>query len=112
MVRAADGMIVYSNNRFAEVLGYPVPELEGRRLADLGWEAEEERDARLRLADADTVGEVRYHIRARRRDGAPIQLEGHIAAYSHPEYGRLWVIVQQDVVDRRDELSRAAASDP
>jgi PAS domain S-box-containing protein len=111
MVRASDGMIVYSNNRFAEILGYTVAELEGQRLADLGWEAEEERDARLRLAEVETLGEVSYEIRARRRDGAPIWLEGHLAAFTHPEYGRLWVIVQQDVTARHQAATTLRLSE-
>ncbi|MFL5839872.1 MAG: PAS domain-containing protein, partial [Thermoleophilaceae bacterium] len=111
MVRAYDGMIVYANDRFAEILGYTVAELEGQRLADLGWEAEEERGARLRLAEVETLGEVSYEIRARRRDGAPIWLEGQVAAFSHPEYGRLWVIVQQDVTTRREAATALRPSE-
>jgi PAS domain S-box-containing protein len=94
MVRASDGMIVYSNDRFAETLGHTVAELEGHRLADLGWEAGEERGARLRLAEVETLGEVSYEVRARRRDGGVVWVEGRVTGFPHPEDGRLWVIVQ------------------
>jgi PAS domain S-box-containing protein len=111
MVRASDGTIVYANNRFAEILGYTVEELERTRLADLGWETDEERDAQLRLAELPTLGDVSYEIRARRRDGAPIWLEGQIAASSHPAYGRLWVIIQQDVTAHRDAVATLQTSE-
>jgi PAS domain S-box-containing protein len=94
MVRASDGMIVYSNDRFAETLGHTVAELEGHRLADLGWEAGEERGARLRLAEVETLGEVSYEVRARRRDGGVVWVEGRVTGFPHPDHGRLWVIVQ------------------
>jgi PAS domain S-box-containing protein len=114
MVRADDGKIVYSNTRFADILGYTVDELDGTSLADLGWDwddSEEEQAARLALAQADRLGEVSYEVRARRKDGAPIWCEGHVAAFTHPDFGRVWVIVQQDVTARHEAIATLQLTD-
>ena len=66
LVRAADSVIVYANDRFAELLGYEHGELDGRPLADISWEDER---------DLERVGEV--------------------VAFDHPDHGRVWVCVQR-----------------
>jgi len=111
MVRVDDGKIVYVNTRFAEILGYHVAELEGVRLVDLGWEEEGEHAAWLKLAQVGDIGEVSYEIRAQRRDGVAIWLEGRVTAVDHPEHGDVWMIVQQDVTARREAAATLALTD-
>ena len=111
MVRVDDGMIVHVNARFAEILGYHVAELEGVRLVDLGWQEEGEHAAWLRLAQVDELGHVSYEIRAHRKDGVAIWLEGHVTAVDHPEHGSVWTVVQQDVTARREAAATLALTD-
>ena len=39
-MRASDGVIVYANHRFAEIMGYEHGELDGRPVTDITWEDE------------------------------------------------------------------------
>ena len=69
LVRAADSVIVHANDRFAELLGYEYGELDGRPVTDITWEDE---------PGLEHFGEARV-------------------AFEHPDHGRVWVYVLQDV---------------
>ncbi len=111
LVRRSDGVIVYANDRFAEIMGYEDGELDGRPVADINWEdepGEAERVARQISADLDRSGEARCELRNRRKDGSLIWCEAHVVGFDHPDHGRVWVSVQQDVTSRREARARAS----
>jgi PAS domain S-box-containing protein len=111
LVRASDGTIVYANPRFAAILGYEPGELDGRPVAEIHWEDEPggaERLAREIMERLEAGGEASFEIRNRRKDGSAIWCEAHVAAFDHPDHGRLWVAVQQDVTARRRAERRRA----
>jgi PAS domain S-box-containing protein len=105
LVRASDRVIVYANDRFAEIMGYEHGELEGRPVTDINWE-DESGEAELVvsriIADLERYGEARCELRNRRKDGTLIWCETHVAAFDHPDHGRVWVSVQQDVTSQRE----------
>jgi len=99
LVRASDGVILYSNLRFDEIFGYELGELEGRQLSDLNWEAEPQGNDLA--AQLDEHGEASFEVRNRRKDGTSIWTEAHVAEFEHPDLGTVWVTMQQDVTSRR-----------
>jgi PAS domain S-box-containing protein len=111
LTRASDGVMVYANHRFAEIMGYEDGELDGRPVADINWEDEPgqaERIARQISADLDRFGEARCELRNRRKDGSLIWCEAHIVGFDHPDHGRVWVSVQQDVTARREARAQSS----
>jgi PAS domain S-box-containing protein len=113
LVRAADGVIVYANERFAEIMGYGAGELDGRPVADINWEDEPgqaEQVVRQIGVDLARFGEARCELRNRRKDGSLIWCEAHVVGFDHPDHGRVWVSVQQDVTSQRDARSRSSHS--
>jgi PAS domain S-box-containing protein len=111
LVRASDGVIVYANHRFAEIMGYEAGELDGRPVADINWEDEPgqaERVARQIGADLERLGEARFEVRNQRKDGSLIWCEAHIAGFDHPDHGRVWVSVQREVTARREARARSS----
>ena len=114
LMRASDGVIVYANHRFAEIMGYEDGELDGRPVADINWEDEPgqaELIARQISADLERSGEARCELRNRRKDGSLIWCEAHVVGFDHPDHGRVWVSVQQDVTaEGRPEPVRATAT--
>jgi PAS domain S-box-containing protein len=111
LIRASDSMIVYTNQRFVEMMGYQPGELDGRPVTDLNWEDEPgqaELVLRQIVADLERFGEARCELRNRRKDGSLIWCEAHVVAFDHPEHGRVWVSVQQDVTSRREARARAS----
>jgi PAS domain S-box-containing protein len=105
VLRASDGVIVYANHRFAEIMGYEDGELDGRPVADINWEDEPgqaERIARQIGADLERFGEAWCELRNRRKDGSLIWCEARVAGFDHPDHGRVWVSVQEDVTSQRE----------
>ena len=113
LVRASDGVIVYANQRFADLMGYQPGELEGRAMSDIHWEDEPgdaELMARRVRADLERFGEARVELRNQRKDGSLIWCEARIVGFDHPDHGRVWVSVQEDVTSRREARTRSSGS--
>ena len=111
LMRVSDGVIVYANHRFAEIMGYEDGELDGRPVADINWEDEPgqaELIARQISADLERFGEARCELRNRRKDGSLIWCEAHVVALDHPDHGRVWVSVQHDVTSTREARTRSS----
>jgi PAS domain S-box-containing protein len=111
LIRASDSMIVYTNERFAEIMGYEPGELDGRPVAEINWE-DEPGQAELVVsqivADLERFGEARFEVRNRRKDGTLIWCEAHVVAFEHPDHGRVWVSVQQDVTSKKEARTRSS----
>ena len=111
LIRASDSVIVYTNQRFAEIMGYEPGELDGRPVSDINWEDEPgdaEVVAERIAADLESLGEARRELRNRRKDGSLIWCEAHVVAFDHPDHGRVWVSVQQDVTSEREARTRSS----
>ena len=105
VLRASDGVIVYANHRFAEIMGYEDGELDGRPVADINWEDEPgqaELIERQISADLERFGEAWCELRNRRKDGGLIWCEARVVGFDHPDHGRVWVSVQEDVTSQRE----------
>jgi PAS domain S-box-containing protein len=111
LVRSSDAVIVYANERFEEIMGYEPGELDGRPVTDINWEDEPgqaELVAKQIRTDVERFGEARCELRNRRKDGRLIWCEAHVVAFDHPEHGRVWVSVQQDVTSQREARTRSS----
>jgi PAS domain S-box-containing protein len=109
LIRVSDSVIVYTNQRFAELMGYELGELEGRSVAQINWEDEPghaELVAEQIKTDLERRGEARYELRNRRKDGTLIWCEAHVVGFDHPDHGRVLVSVHQDVTSKREARAR------
>jgi len=111
LIRASDSMIVYTNERFTEIMGYEPGELDGRPVAEITWE-DEPGQAELVVGqivtDLERFGKARCELRNRRKDGTLIWCEAHVVAFDHPDHGRVWVSVQKDVTSKREARTRSS----
>jgi PAS domain S-box-containing protein len=111
LIRASDSVIVYANQRFVEMMGYELGELDGRPVTDINWEDEPGQAtlvAEQISADLERLGEARYELRNRRKDGSLIWCEAHVVGFDHPDHGRVWISVHQDVTAKRDARTRSS----
>ena len=111
LVRAADGVIVYTNDRWEALFGYGRGELNGRRIGMLSVCEE------LSFLDAPAAGAPSPETTAGwtgevenvRRDGTHWWALASVSGFVHPEHGHVWIVVHQDVTARR--LAQQAAEE-
>ena len=114
VIRASDGVIVYANHRFAEIMGYEDGELDGRPVAEINWEDEPgqaELVAKQISTDLEHFGEACFELRNQRKDGSLIWCEARVVAFDHPDHGRVWVSVQDDVTSQRQARIQSSDGD-
>jgi PAS domain S-box-containing protein len=112
LVRASDSAIVYANHEFERMLGYSSGELEGKHVSTLNYE-----DGRLVPADVargitrklERSGDATYEVLNRKKDGTPVWCRAHTSSFDHPQYGKVWVAVHEDITERKraDVLERS-----
>jgi PAS domain S-box-containing protein len=113
LVRASDRELLWANARFHEVFGYAGDALKGRSLAILepaDLTLEETGSAERVVERLEREGRAEYDVRSVREDGREIWCHVRASAYDHPEHGRVWLAIQDDVTEaRRLERERGEA---
>jgi PAS domain S-box-containing protein len=112
LVRASDSSIVYANPEFERMFGYDSGELEGQHVATLNYETggrPPKEVARTILQTLEQSGEATYEVLNKKKDGTPLWCTAHTSAFEHPEYGKVWVAVHEDITERKraDVLERS-----
>jgi PAS domain S-box-containing protein len=112
MVRAADSVIVYANREFERMFGYGSGELDGEHVATLNYRdgrAAATEVARGIAAELERSGEATYELLNKKKDGTPFWCRAHTSSFDHPEHGKVWVAVQEDITEqkRADVLERS-----
>jgi two-component system, cell cycle sensor histidine kinase and response regulator CckA len=116
LIRGADGILVYANPKFEQMLGYLWGELQGTHLSAVTHQDEtnagEQKEENL-LEQLDKRGETIYEVRLKSKGGEPLWCRASMAKLDHPEHGLVWVAVYEDISERKraDELIRAAHRD-
>ncbi len=103
LVRDLDGTIVHANPAFHRLFGYEPDELHGmhasRLNASTGQDAAQVAGAILAALREHGVwrGEV-FNVR---KDGSQFWTRASVTGSDHPEHGRVWVNLQQDITEER-----------
>ena len=114
LVRASDGVIVYTNPRWDALLGYQPGELEGRPVAVVNAPTErspEETAAEI-IAALEDQATWNGEVANLRKDGSVIWCEANVSTLDHPLHGTVWVSVHTDITARKraeEELLRSNA---
>jgi PAS domain S-box-containing protein len=104
LTRASDGVIVYANPRFEEMLGYGSGELIGKNIATVnaptnGKSPEEiAREIQTTLKETSVwTGEV-LNVK---KDGTPIWCRANVSTLESSQYGEIWVDTHEDITERK-----------
>ena len=101
---SADGMINLANKKAAELLDYPVEDLNGSQLEDVISEPNFSKCVRRALAGRDSSGICEYHDRFLLLHGAPIETTGsHLDSQNN---GRIALILQDFTKRKRLEQAQ------
>ncbi|HEY9627307.1 MAG TPA: PAS domain S-box protein [Coleofasciculaceae cyanobacterium] len=104
MVKVRDGLFVYTNPKFERMFGYETDELIGQHVAIVNYEDKNTHTTALYEKLAKVIlaqGEAIYEVHNVRKDGTSFWCQATTSVFEHPNYGAVFVVVQQDITDRK-----------
>jgi two-component system sensor histidine kinase UhpB len=112
LVRADDGVIVYTNERFDSMFGYDPHELVGKHVSIINAPGEKSPEAVANeiIHSLKQAGVWSGEVHNIRKDGRSFWCYANVSTFKHPQYGEVWISVNRDITDRkRAESQREAA---
>ena len=104
LTRISDGVIVYTNPRFDKMFGYEPGELIGRSVSILNApipDKSPEEVAREIIAALAETGIWSGELQNITKQGVVIWCRANVSEYLHPEFGRVWISIHEDITDRK-----------
>jgi PAS domain S-box-containing protein len=113
LVRLDNSVIVYTNPKFEQIFGYEAGELIGKHISIINYEdgktiATEVYEAIA--ADVMQDGEATYEVYNIKKDGTPFWCRATTSIVEHPEHGKVFVAVQQDITEQRQTEEKIKSS--
>ncbi|MEG4310181.1 PAS domain S-box protein [Microcoleus sp. AT8-B1] len=102
LIKASDLTIVYTNPTFDAMFGYPEGELAGQPLGILNYvDTNFTPDVTVLdiVTQIEQTGEAKYEVQNRKKDGTLFWCRVHTSRFEHPEYGTVYVAVQEDATE-------------
>ena len=103
LIRASDGVILYTNPRFGEIFGYGPDEMVGKHVSIV--------NAPTDMTPQETVDHIvgimkqtgfwKGEIQNIKKDGTPFWCYASASLFEHPEYGEIIVSVHTEITDRK-----------
>ena len=114
LVRASDGVIVFSNPWFEQMFGYPTGELLGKHISIVNAPSDKSpAETAQGIVEALHVsGRWEGEIYNRRKDGSRFWCHASVSTFAHPQFGSVWVAVHRDITERKrlqEQLLRMTA---
>ncbi|MBW4563200.1 MAG: PAS domain S-box protein [Mojavia pulchra JT2-VF2] len=113
LIRAADKIIVYANHKFEQMFGYEDGELTGQHVSILNYEEEYSTSEQVTEAIMATIlkhGEASYEVHNVKKDGTSFWCRAATSVFEHPEFGNVFVAVQQDITEHKQADEQIKAS--
>ena len=113
LVRASDGIFVYTNPKFEQMFGYGEGELIGQQMSMINYADENTTFQTFYQAIEAAVlqhGVANYEVCNVKKDGTPFWCQANISVFEHPEYGTVFVAVQQDISEQKQAQEQIKAS--
>ncbi len=101
IIRASDGVIVYTNPKFEEMFGYEPGEMVGKNVSivNAATEKSPEETAKELIEFINKTGGWRGEIQNIKKDGTLFWSYASVSVFDHPEYGRVWITVHTDITE-------------
>lgn len=102
LARASDARLIYTNPAFERMFGYEPGELEGQPVSVLNAPeaAPPEETVRQIIGALSRDGRWEGDILNRRKDGSTFYCHATVTETLHPQHGRVWISVHQDLSRR------------
>jgi PAS domain S-box-containing protein len=113
LIRSADGIIVYANPKFQQMFSYEPGELIGQHISIINYGDHQISPQDVSQAITNIVlehGEVTCEVHNVKKDGTPFWCSSTVSVFEHPEYGTVFVAVQQDITEHKQAQEKITAS--
>jgi PAS domain S-box-containing protein len=113
LVKISDRKIVYTNPKFDAMFGYPEGELIGQSIRVLNYLDDQLVPGKSYLdvvTQVEKNRETKYEVQNRKKDGTLFWCRVHSSKFEHPEYGTVYISVQDDITELKlaeRELTKA-----
>jgi len=113
LIRASDGVIVYTNPAFEWLFGYGPGEMVGKHVSVVNAPTDKspEETAKEITAALDRTGAWRGEILNIKKDGTPFWCYANVSTFDHPGHGRVWVTYHTDITERKEAEEALRESD-
>ncbi|MEG4021455.1 PAS domain S-box protein [Microcoleus sp. S13C4] len=102
LIKASDLMIVYTNPTFDALFGYTEGELAGQYVGVLNYvDTKVTPDVSVldMVTQIEETGQAKYEVHNKKKDGTVFWCRVHTSMFEHPEYGTVYVAVQEDATE-------------
>lgn len=113
LIRTDDGKIVFTNPRAEDLLGYAAGELIGKPVTTInasGGSSPEAVAASI-IAELARSGAWSGEVLNIRKDGSTLWCHASVSTFEHPQFGKLWVSVHEDITERKQAEEALARSE-
>jgi PAS domain S-box-containing protein len=113
LIRAEDGVLLFTNSAFEKMFGYAPNELPGKHVSILNAptaKSPQETAAEI-IAELNTVGQWEGEIHNIKKNGTPFWNYVKVSLFEHPEYGPVWITVQTDITELKQAEEARAKSE-
>lgn len=103
LIRAHDGIIIYTNYTFDRIFGYAFGELIGKHVSTLNAPTDQSpvKIAQEIMQNLNITGIWRGELQNIRRDGSTFWCHANVSTFEHPQHGKIWIAIHQDITDRK-----------
>lgn len=103
LVKASDGVIVFTNPRFERMFGYEAGELIGKHVDIVNAPGETTAKAKADeiIAELNTTGSWQGEIENIKKDGSVFCCKASVSKFDHPKFGVVWVSVHEDISEHK-----------
>ncbi|MDH3392757.1 MAG: PAS domain S-box protein, partial [Desulfobulbaceae bacterium] len=103
LIRAADGIIVFANEKFEKMFGYAPGEMIGQHVSIVNDPAEKKPEETVNeiMAALMTKGSWQGEVRNIRKDGIPFWCQASVTKFYHPHHGEVMISIHTDITERK-----------
>ncbi len=103
LIRASDGVIVFTNPQFECMFGYETGELLGKHVSIVNAPGERspETVAAAIMNELARAGMWNGEVQNIRKDGTPFWCRANVSTFDHPQFGKVWVSAHEDISERK-----------
>ena len=112
LIRASDGAIVFANPQFERMFGYEPDELLGKHVSIVNAPGEKnpEAVAAAIMAELARTGMWNGEVQNIRKDGTAFWCHASVSTFEHPQFGKVWVSVHEDITERKRATAEILAA--